>query len=682
MSVTLGIDTGGTYTDAVLVDQADQAVLCSAKSLTTYGDLSQGIGLAMDAVLNQPACPGPGSISLVGLSTTLATNAIVENRGGRIALVLIGYDPEVIRSYGFSKDLVAEKVIYVRGGHDQKGDEVHPLDMEGLKAELEHGLDQVEGFGVTGYFSVRNPSHERAAREMIRKMTGLPVTCGHELTHKLDSVRRATTVALNARLIVLIRELIEAVTGSLAERCIRAPLMVVRGDGSLVDATWAIHRPIETILSGPAASVIGAGRLAGEEIGRDRSLWVMDMGGTTTDVAFLDQGIPRPSPEGARVGGWRTMIEAVDVQTAGLGGDSQVCLEPNKPLQIGPRRVVPLCQLAHQRAEIIGELERQVKSKPDCTSAAVFVLPVEGSRRRLTDWESGLLTRLSDQPISLNILGIEAGPTAVNPRMLQHAFSQRLIGLAGFTPTDALHALGRLELWPARASQLAAKILADHMHLSPDEFCLRVVEGVSFGLAREMVTAAMTADGVFPDWDEEPAGMNLLVKALSERPGLNEKLGCAFKLAHPLVAIGAPVQGYARPMAQRLNTRLIIPEFAEVANAVGAAVSGVMLRRTVEIRPLPGSGRYRLHLDDGVHDFDELDAAVHFATERVTVWLNQQAEKNRAHSPKISIRRHDTTALAGSAGDEVIYLGTDLYFLACGQPRSQDDTAAVAMKNE
>ena len=299
MNAMLGIDTGGTYTDAVLVEQTGKKVLFSAKTLTTYDDLTKGLGRAVDAVLGHPSAPGPESINMVGLSTTLATNAIVENRGGRIGLILIGYSPELIRAYDLSKELVADKVVHIAGGHTYTGDEASPLDLSRLRELLKKDFRDVEGFGVTSYYSVRNPAHELTVKDLIQEMTGLPVTCGHELTSKLDSIRRATTVALNARLIVLIRELIDAVLKALAARNISAPLMMVRGDGSLVDAAWASRRPIETILSGPAASIMGAKHLVGAELGEEQSFWVLDMGGTTTDV-----GLSRPR-SAAFKSGWR-----------------------------------------------------------------------------------------------------------------------------------------------------------------------------------------------------------------------------------------------------------------------------------------------------------------------------------------------------------------------------------------
>ncbi|MCK4832572.1 MAG: hypothetical protein KAS81_07380, partial [Anaerolineales bacterium] len=232
MTIALGIDTGGTYTDAVLValaggaDQAGAAlagraaegsvptgtdagasVLVGIKALTTRRDLSLGIGNAVTAVFEHGAVR-PDKVDLVALSTTLATNAIVEGQGSSICLLLIGYDSELIRQFGFDRDLATGNVVYLCGGHDVAGDEVEPLDEAAAQDAIRAHLGQVEAFAVSGYFGVRNPAHELRVRELVRQLAGpdFPVTCGHELTTRLNSVRRATTAALNARLIPLLHD--------------------------------------------------------------------------------------------------------------------------------------------------------------------------------------------------------------------------------------------------------------------------------------------------------------------------------------------------------------------------------------------------------------------------------------------------------------------------------------------
>src|SRR5690606_37706869 len=303
----LGIDTGGTYTDAVLFREPD-GVIAKAKSLTTRHDLAEGIAGAVDAVLAASAV-APADIGMVSLSTTLATNALVEGQGGRIALVMIGFGQKDLARSGLADALGSDPVVFLPGGHDVHGSET-PLDMTALDDALAKLSGTVSAFAVAGYFAVRNPGHELRVRDRLRELTGLPVTCSHELSAKLGGPRRALTTLLNARLVPVIDRLIDACQGFLARRGIAAPMMVVRGDGALISSAKARLRPIETILSGPAASLVGARYLTG----LDRAI-VSDIGGTTTDIAVLEGGLPRLAEDGAVVGGHRTMVEAVALRT-------------------------------------------------------------------------------------------------------------------------------------------------------------------------------------------------------------------------------------------------------------------------------------------------------------------------------------------------------------------------------
>jgi N-methylhydantoinase A/oxoprolinase/acetone carboxylase beta subunit len=146
MTIALGIDTGGTYTDAALVDQATGQVLASSKSLTTHDDLSRGIVGAVSAVLGVLTGMRPADVGLVGLSTTLATNAIVEGQGCPVCLLLIGYDRALMSRFGFERDLATQDVVYIRGGHDTEGNEVAPLDAEAARAAILSRREQVDAF--------------------------------------------------------------------------------------------------------------------------------------------------------------------------------------------------------------------------------------------------------------------------------------------------------------------------------------------------------------------------------------------------------------------------------------------------------------------------------------------------------------------------------------------------------
>lgn len=670
MTVALGIDTGGTYTDAALVDYATGRVLGVAKALTTRRDLSIGIGEAIEVVFRRPAAPAPAEVDLVGLSTTLATNAIVEGEGSPVCLVLIGYDPELIRQYGFAHELVTGDVVYVAGGHDIHGDEVAPLDEAALRQAVSARRGQVEAFAVSGYFGVRNPAHELRARAVIEELTGLPVTCGHELTTHLNSVRRATTVALNARLVPLLRELIATLRHTLLERGIRAPLMVVRGDGSLMRAEWAMQRPIETILSGPAASAVGGWYLAGqaEVAPANGPIWVVDIGGTTTDIAALRDGRPLLNPEGAQVGRWRTMVEAVDVHTVGLGGDSHVRLDGNRRLTIGPQRVVPLSLLAAQHPEVLAELRSQAAVPPRDDVAAQFLLlrrsptcPPEGD-------EAAILERLAHGPVSLAALVREGRAGALRLRRVESLVAGRLALRAGFTPTDALHALGRLDLWDVKAAALGAQILAAGVRCAAADLCRRVVEGVSDRAARALVGKVLADEAHLPAWEAEPTAALLLERALNG--GHDDGLACALTLRHPVVAIGAPVAAYMPRVAGQLHTRLIIPPHAEVANAVGAVAGGVVLRHRALITPLEGGTAVRLHLPDGVRDLNDVEEAVACAREQIRPWLEARARQAGAAQVEIEMVRQDREVPVRAGWGDRLYLGTELTFIAAGRPRT------------
>jgi hypothetical protein len=285
----LGIDAGGTYTDCVLYDLDHRAVIAKAKALTTHHNLMLGIDEGLQAL----TLPDPAAVRVVALSTTLATNSIVEGKGGRPGAIIM----TPLSAPG--QDIGWRPLRHVAGAMDIRGDELEPPDREEIaRAVRELLAEGVDAFAVSGYASVRNPEHELAVREIIRAHCSLPVICGHELSQRLDYLARANTAILNARLLGVIGKLLEAVKQSLAGLGVVAPVMVVKGDGSLINEQTACERPVETVLSGPAASVSGARHLTDIAEGV-----VFDMGGTTTDSAVLSQGMARLHPEGARVGG-------------------------------------------------------------------------------------------------------------------------------------------------------------------------------------------------------------------------------------------------------------------------------------------------------------------------------------------------------------------------------------------
>ncbi|MCS7059799.1 MAG: hydantoinase/oxoprolinase family protein [Anaerolineae bacterium] len=690
MSVLLGIDTGGTYTDAVLFNES-HGVLASAKALTTKQDLSIGIRNAIDGVLRQHRA----EISLVSISTTLATNALVEGQGSSIALLLIGYPPDTLEQAGLRQALGNDPIVFVAGGHDVYGDEQQPLDLAAARQAIMACAPRAAAFAISGYFSVRNPAHELAVRDLVHALTGLPVTCGHELTRNLNAPRRALTAALNARLIPLVQQLILAVRAILAERRIGAPLMVVKGDGSLMSAEMALQRPVETILSGPAASVVGARYLSGQA-----DVFVIDMGGTTSDIALLRNGRPVLNSAGAVVGGWQTMVEAVAVHTFGLGGDSEVRLEESGDLLIGPRRITPLSLLAHHHPHVI-EILRTQAHQPTSDSPdhlrynAQFVFPVRApaaSREKLGAEESTIWRALERGIMPLTELLNNPRTAYFQRRALMHLVERGLAGLSGFTPTDSAHVLGLQSDWSVEAARLGAEIWARRAELTRrrvtdgSDFSRQVLRQVVLQAGRALVSVALAEMKVIPETtnplSDRPALRRVLIDSALE-PSAENDLACntsiennetllqvSLTLQRPLVAIGAPAPTYLPSVAKQLSTRVCIPEHAGVANAVGAVVGGIVQTARAIVRPLERAG-YRAHLPNGMHTLPTLEEAVALA-EHITAELAEaQAKQAGAVHVTVETRRHDHIARVKRDEDlyEDTFLESEIVSTAIGRPR-------------
>lgn len=668
MGIALGIDTGGTYTDVVFVTYPEGHVVAGAKALTTRHDLSLGIDAAIRAVFDATRTEGhivaPEDVTLVSLSTTLATNTLAEGQRGRVCLLLIGYDAELMREYGFERELATDDVVYLAGGHDGLGNEAAPLDEAAARQAILTRKDLVEAFAVSGYFSVRNPEHELRVSGLVEELTRAPVTCGHELTSQLNAVRRATTVSLNAHLIAPLRELLAAVQATLVQRGITAPLMVVKGDGSLVRADFAMRRPIETVLSGPAASVVGAWHLAGR-----RDVWTVDVGGTTTDIAALKDGWPVLNVNGAAVGGWRTMIQAVDVHTTGLGGDSHVRVSPDGELLIGPRRAIPLCLLASECPHILPVLRDSISATPvRWDDDLVEFLTAGRSARRLLDLpEQEITERVQGGPVQAAALVERTRIGALVRRRVARLEERGLLRRSAFTPTDALHVLGVFLRWDAEASRLAATMLAKCLGVSVTAFCETVVRQFSQRVATEVVNKVLEDEIGRPDWEREPTARALLNRALNEYPPSD--LDCTLALRRPLVAIGAPVAAYLPQAAACLHTELVIPPHSEVANAVGAVSGSIIQHAQILVNPLAENGVVRVHgLPGGLADFAKLEAAVQHAEQVMPGHLVGLALAAGAEHVELSQKREDLWAPVKGAVGQEIFLGSTLTFTAAGRP--------------
>lgn len=663
MAYFLGVDTGGTYTDAVILDEAADQVIGAAKSLTTRTDLALGIGRAVDAALAD-ARIAAAEVALVSLSTTLATNALVEGQGGRVALVFIGFDDDDLDRGGLAQALGSDPVIRLPGGHTHAGTEAAALDLAALEQQVAALAGDVMGFAVAARFATRNPAHEVAARDLIRRVTGRPVTCSHELSANLNGPKRALTAVLNARLIGMIDRLVAACERHLSAVGIDAPLMVVRGDGALISAAMVRERPIETILSGPAASIVGARWLTGAQ-----DALVSDIGGTTTDVALLRGGLPEIDPEGARVGGFRTMVEAVAMRTTGLGGDSEVHLITeglDGGLRLGPRRLIPVALMAADHPEMVhAALDRALSAEAPGEFDGRFVIPMGGQTGGLTAREAALLARITGpmplaQPITSRL------EVAAMDRLV----ARGLVMLSGVTPSDASHVLGRLQSWDAAASDKALRLLGrrrngrgERFATDPGQFAQAIVDQLTAQTADCLLEAAFAEDPAFGgDVPETLARHRLMTAGLRQHRGVVE---LSARLGVPVIGLGASAPSYYGAVGDRLHCKMILPDHAGVANAIGAVVGQVSQRATGLVSS-PGEGRFVAHLPEGLQTFTNREAALQAMETALRQEAESRARRAGAEDLRITVRRDIREA---EVEGQSMFIEATLAVTAAGRPR-------------
>lgn len=633
MSLILGIDTGGTYTDGVVMERRTKQILKKAKALTTREDLSIGI---LNCISNLNF-EDYRDISAVSLSSTLATNAIVEGRGCEVGLLMIGYDPI---------DSLPVKHYYVLpGGHNIDGYPKEELDLDKTRQAISELKGQVEAVAISGYLSIRNPEHELAVMGLVNEILNLPAVCAHQLTTSLGFQERTVTAVLNARLIPIITELIESVKKVLAEKEINAPIMMVKGDGCMMGEALAREKPIETILSGPASSIIGATFLTDTP-----EALVLDMGGTTTDIAILKNGVPKINKEGATVGGWLTRVKAAQIYTYGLGGDSYIQIDKKNEIRIGPQRVWPLCVVADQYPYLIDELKINLRKNYGYMSAQAtdcFLFLKPATSELLSDLEVKAVEILQTGPRSLYTLSqrMKIDPNLLN---LQHLINLGVLARVSLTPTDILHAQGSYNQWNREAAEIGVEVLANWMRKKPDEFIKLAAEKIINDLCITCLQSLVGSDEKSIRLKDTIGAMFFVKKALS--PDQGQEFDCSFKINMPIVGIGAPVRAWLPKVAKKMNTSLVIPEYAEVANAVGAATSKIMETVKVLIKPGENDGTFVMHAPWERKMFKSLKGATAYALDEAKNQAGLIAIKAGAKEYELVVNHEDKYVKVGAKG--------------------------------
>jgi N-methylhydantoinase A/oxoprolinase/acetone carboxylase beta subunit len=400
-------------------------------------------------------------------------------------------------------------------------------------------------------------------------------------------------------------------------REIDAPLMVVRGDGTLMSDEFAARTPVETIHSGPAASAIG-----GRFLSRLDDALVLDVGGTTTDIAVIESGQVTVSEEGATVSDYKTSVKAANLLSIALGGDSHITWGPEKNVVVGPERVAPLAYLAWKHPRVAKQLK---------------ALSLRTWAQATPDWlEYWYLLR--EPPDSL-VKGqrerdlvefLRGGPKPV-PEIIKHLkvlhvaqvgigdlLRQEIIGKAGLTSTDLMHVEGQYDVWDAQASAHAWKVFCQFQFKDPEELCQQVWTQMSEMIVHAVVTFLCERPLQLGDRQRSLEGSdqdfgrwffyNSLYKA-------HPYLETGIRLRQPIIGIGAPAGIFLPEVAEALQTELILPEHFQVANAVGAIAGSVMVEEELLIYPrLSRDGLevfgYFVQAHDERYEFEELDEAL------------------------------------------------------------------------
>lgn len=586
--IGIGIDTGGTFTDAVVFDDETAQVLASCKTLTTHEDLTRCIGAALDKLPAELF----SQTQRVSLSTTLATNACVEGKGGRAHLVIAGTNRSVLErvnapaTYGISYDDVLP--VPFSGSFD--GIEAKAPDWEAICNENDEFFREADSFGIAGLFALSNGAiAERTGSEYLAARYGKPVIMATSVAAALNVIERGATALLNARLIPVIDEFIAAIARSLENRGLEdVSIAIVRSNGTLMSSRFAQISPVETILSGPAASAVGALALAQVDEGL-----VIDMGGTTTDICVVHGGKPVTS-EGIRIGGWRTQVRGAQIDTIGLGGDSVVRFTKTGGLELQARRVMPLCIAAtrwpHIKDMMLHYLEVSQANNRSYYEI-VYLSHDPEDRTRYNEKELAAIDLLREGPVSCMDVRLE-----ILMSSLERLEDEGIVMRCGVTPTDAMHVKGDFDAFDVEAAKLGMCCLLrsyPHDDEMPEDEQIDMMADVVYGLVNRklygQIVRVLLQDR-YPQLRDQALSdqVEVLVDDAWKRFIDNvpaSPFDMDFTTSMTLVGIGAPTHVFLPTVARALGAPCVIPEHAEVANAVGAICAHVVAEETVHVIP-------------------------------------------------------------------------------------------------
>lgn len=609
--IGLGIDTGGTCTDAVIYDLSREELLASAKTPTTHQDLKIGIRNALEKLPSDLL----SSCGTLALSTTLATNACVERKWGNARLVLIGADESAVTSswnkYGYDSP---DDIYLLKCRLSPSPAACTEPDWEQFESDICEFARNCSCISVVQLYAMEyHGRHEKTAADLIRKHYDIPVIMGHSLFPERNILRRGAGALLNARLIPVIYEFLGAVRQVLNDLGLHLPLLIMRSDGSMMSSEYTSLHPVETLLCGPAASTKGALTLSGE-----KDAVVVDMGGTTTDISIIRGGAPLLIEGGIQIADWKTFVKGIYVDTFALGGDTEVCFDTSGALTLGMRRVLPLAMLASMHPSVterLQDMDPPASPYPVPVHEFFFLLKIPDAETALTDTEKHICQALKKGPLSRQGLA-DAVHRDIYTLNTEHLESSGILIRSGITPTDIMHIRGDFCAYDRQASMTAADLMAGALKISVEELCQTVYTLVQKRLYCSLVRIFLDSRyNLFQDGGPDSQITSLIEQSFDD--ALLEKnnfFAARFFSDAVLIGIGAPTHLFLEPAARMLHTRAVIPEHASVANAIGAVAGNITASVSVQIRPDSSSGgHFRVITPDQTVVFTDYDEALDFA---------------------------------------------------------------------
>ncbi|AAM24356.1 N-methylhydantoinase A/oxoprolinase/acetone carboxylase beta subunit [Caldanaerobacter subterraneus subsp. tengcongensis MB4] len=321
----IGLDMGGTNIDGVIVEKGK--IIKTIKKPTNRDNLFNSIWTALKELLSGY---DNTKIERINLSTTVSTNAIVENKLSPVGMII---QPGPGLPYDFLA--CGDENVFISGYIDYRGEIIKDFNLFEIENAIKLFKEKnIKAYAVVTKFSIRNPSIEIKIKEILEnEIPNSFVTMGHTISGKLNFPRRVYTSYLNSAVHSIFNEFLNNIKKSLEKEGINAPVFILKADGGTMNISTAEKKPVETILSGPAASLMGINAM----LPTNEDAILLDIGGTTTDIFFLADGVPLFEPWGIRIGKYKTLIRAIYSVSIGLGGDSSICVR-NGRIKIGPQR--------------------------------------------------------------------------------------------------------------------------------------------------------------------------------------------------------------------------------------------------------------------------------------------------------------------------------------------------------